>query len=143
MKRDDLLKKAEKLGVHVDGRWSDERIQSEIDKKQSEQPTDAEHNDAPEIVSQPSAPDVTPQVALRPVNMGPQPTTVPGESRNEQPPPSKGGNTPIRLMYDTWFKEDERTRAGAVVKVDVETAKRLIREGKAERADPLPGEHAA
>lgn len=143
MKRNELLKKAEALGIHVDGRWSDERIESEIEKKETaDKKADDADADAPEVVSQPHAPDTTPQVALRPVNMGPQPTTIPGESRNVQPPPAKGGSTPIRLMYDTWFKEDERTRAGSVVKVDVETAKRLIREGKAERADPLPGEAA-
>jgi len=48
--------------------------------------------------------------------------------------------TPIRLIYDTWFKEDERTVAGSIVEVDVATARDLIRNGKAERADPLPGD---
>jgi hypothetical protein len=34
----DLLKQAEELGIKVDGRWKDDRIQSEIDAKLSEAP---------------------------------------------------------------------------------------------------------
>lgn len=47
---------------------------------------------------------------------------------------------PVRLVYDVWFRDDERTPAGAVVSVSLEEAKALIVAGKAERADPLPGE---
>ncbi|WP_199772866.1 hypothetical protein [Ensifer adhaerens] len=47
---------------------------------------------------------------------------------------------PVRLVYDVWFRDDERTPAGAVVSVTLEAAKALIAAGKAERADPLPGE---
>lgn len=46
--------------------------------------------------------------------------------------------TPVRLLHDTWFEADIRTPAGKVVDVDVETAKKLIADGKAVRADPLP-----
>lgn len=48
--------------------------------------------------------------------------------------------TPIRLLYDWWNHEGERQRAGTEVKVSVPEAKALLAEGKAERADPLPGE---
>jgi hypothetical protein len=148
MKRDELLKKASDLGIDVDGRWSDQRLQSEIDKKQAENDTGNKRGqddkaDEPKVIHEPTRPDTTPQVAMEPKNMGPQPVTVPGETRNEQPPQPKGGDVPIRLKYDTWFKEDQRTKAGAIVKTDLETAKRLIADGKAERADPLPGERAA
>lgn len=47
---------------------------------------------------------------------------------------------PVRLVYDVWLREDERTAAGAVVAVGLDEAKALIAAGKAERADPLPGE---
>lgn len=47
---------------------------------------------------------------------------------------------PIRLVYDVWFQDGERTAAGAIVSVSLEEAKALIAAGKAERADPFPGE---
>ncbi|MGE6786336.1 hypothetical protein ACQKGL_27835 [Ensifer adhaerens] len=47
---------------------------------------------------------------------------------------------PVRLVYDVWFQEGERTPAGATVSVSLDEAKALIAAGKAERADPLPGE---
>lgn len=36
----DLKTQAEELGIKVDGRWSDERIQQEIDAKLAENPAD-------------------------------------------------------------------------------------------------------
>jgi len=36
----DLLKQAEELGIKIDKRWGDERIQSEIDAKLAETPAD-------------------------------------------------------------------------------------------------------
>ncbi|WVT75234.1 hypothetical protein QM996_09180 [Sinorhizobium chiapasense] len=49
-------------------------------------------------------------------------------------------SVPVRLVYDVWFRDGERTAAGAVVSLGLEEAKALIAAGKAERADPLPGE---
>jgi hypothetical protein len=86
---DELTRQAESLGIRVDGRWSDARIQEEIEK------------------------------ASAPKN-----------------------SVPVRLLYDHWFKSDERTLAGTVVNLDMETAKRILAERKGERADPLPGEAA-
>jgi hypothetical protein len=54
--------------------------------------------------------------------------------------PKAEAKTPIKLLYDTWFEEDVRTAAGKVVSVPVSEAKKLISLGKAERADPLPGD---
>jgi hypothetical protein len=48
--------------------------------------------------------------------------------------------TPILIHYDYWDHNGDRHPAGSVVNVSVETAKALLSEGKAERADPLPGE---
>lgn len=42
----DLLKQAEELGIKVDKRWGDERIQSEIDAKLNETPADPLDHDA-------------------------------------------------------------------------------------------------
>lgn len=84
-----LTEQAEALGIKVDGRWSDERLQSEIEKAG------------------------TPKAAL----------------------------VPVRLLYDCWFANDERTKAGTKMNVSVDEAKRLISNGKAERADPLPGDN--
>jgi hypothetical protein len=47
---------------------------------------------------------------------------------------------PVRLRRDYWDDEGKRHRQGTVINVDVAAAKTLIKEEKAERADPLPGE---
>jgi hypothetical protein len=47
---------------------------------------------------------------------------------------------PVRLIYDVWLDDGERTPAGTVVSLSLGDAKALIANGKAERADPLPGE---
>jgi hypothetical protein len=57
--------------------------------------------------------------------------------------PANPKTIPIRLLYDTWFQDDVRTQAGTVVSADLDAAKALIAEGKAERADPLPGDDQA
>lgn len=48
--------------------------------------------------------------------------------------------TPVKLLFDWWNHEGDRQSAGAEVKVSVDEAKALLKDGKAERADPLPGE---
>lgn len=47
---------------------------------------------------------------------------------------------PIKLLFDFWAVEDVRTPAGTVIDLPTDQAKALIAAGKAERADPLPGE---
>ncbi|MEY9328247.1 hypothetical protein [Sinorhizobium fredii] len=47
---------------------------------------------------------------------------------------------PVKLLYDTWADDEKRIPAGTVLDLPVEAAKKLIASGKAERADPLPGE---
>lgn len=53
-----------------------------------------------------------------------------------------GKSVPVKLLYDVWLKDDDRTPAGATLDLPVQQAKTLIAAGKAERADPLPGEAA-
>lgn len=47
---------------------------------------------------------------------------------------------PLKLLYDSWTTGGERIPAGTVLDLPLHTAKQLIAKGKAERADPLPGE---
>jgi hypothetical protein len=103
-----LRKQAEALGIDVDRRWSDETLQEKINEAKSK------------------------------ANPAEQPKAEPAKA--EAKPAVLGGakKTPVRLLHDTWFEADVRTPAGKVVDVDVETAKKLIADGKAVRADPLP-----
>lgn len=47
-------------------------------------------------------------------------------------------NTPVTLTHDYWENEDARRSAGAMLNLTRADALRLIAEGKAVRADPLP-----
>lgn len=47
---------------------------------------------------------------------------------------------PITLFYAFWDEDGERHEAGEVVHLPATLARALIKEGKAERADPMPGE---
>jgi hypothetical protein len=53
---------------------------------------------------------------------------------------TKTNTVPLKLLYDTWASDDERIPAGTVLDLPLAAAKILIAQGKAERADPLPGE---
>lgn len=53
---------------------------------------------------------------------------------------AKEKTTPIKLLYDMWADDEQRIKAGTVLDLPVSAAKQLIAAGKAERADPLPGE---
>ena len=46
--------------------------------------------------------------------------------------------TPVHLLRDYWGEDGVRQAAGTIVDVPVATARLLLAEGKAERADPLP-----
>lgn len=131
----EMIKEAENLGIDVDKRWSKDTLQHKINDKKAEKA-----KEVPEIVREAPA-QQQPQSVNSQTNLGVSPAPAfSGSTRDPQPPEPKKGETPIRLKADVWFQDDVRTTAGAVVKVDVETAKRLIAADKAERADPLPGE---
>lgn len=91
----DLEKQAEELGIKVDKRWSEDRLQQEIDKALSE-------------------PKSTPAKAEPMI--------------------------PVKLLYDRWNADEIREPAGKIIDVSISEAKKLIAAGKAQRADPLPGD---
>lgn len=101
----DLKAQAEELGIKVDGRWSEDRLQQEIDAKLASDPLDHDGN---------------------------------GKKGGSKPKPE---TLTVFLDYDTWVNDVR-------IKADPETpqplpydrAKQLLNEGKARRADPLPGE---
>ena len=66
-------------------------------------------------------------------------TTAPTSTDGDKP--EKAG-VPIRLLYDVWAEDEQRVPAGTELMVPVKIAKDLIDAGKAERADPLPGDSA-
>lgn len=47
---------------------------------------------------------------------------------------------PVKLLYAVWGADGVRHDVDAVVDLPVDHAKALISEGKAERADPMPGD---
>lgn len=51
----------------------------------------------------------------------------------------KAKTAPILLLADYWG-EDGRCPAGKVIDLPIADAKALIADGKAERADPMPGD---
>lgn len=46
----------------------------------------------------------------------------------------------VRIKYDTWVGDD-RISAPAIIELPMDRAKALIAAGKAERADPMPGDN--
>jgi hypothetical protein len=52
----------------------------------------------------------------------------------------KEAMVPVKLLYDTWDGEGVRHKAGVILDMPLAAAKQLIGTGKAERADPLPGD---
>lgn len=102
----DLENQARELGIKIDARWGDERLQQEIDKV---------------LASPPKVEGVTP---------GPSPVSIPETVK------PKGGEKQIdiKLKVDYWPVEDQRKEAGSVVKVPLSKAKELVAQGKAEPA---------
>lgn len=50
------------------------------------------------------------------------------------------GTAPVKILYAYWPEEDVRVEAGEIIDMPLEQAKAMIAAGKAERADPMPGE---
>lgn len=57
-----------------------------------------------------------------------------------KPEPKTAPLTPVKLFYDYWLTDGDRRKAGQILDLPVLEAKALIAAGKAERADPFPGE---
>lgn len=100
----DLKAQAAELGIKIDGRWSDERLQQEIDAKLA----------------------------------GPLDHDGDGKKGGAKPKPE---TLTVYLDYDTWVN-DVRIHADPEEPQELpyDRARDLLKEGKARRADPLPGE---
>lgn len=143
MNKEQLTKKAESLGIDVDGRWSNERIQEAIDAKEAEG-TAATGTNAPtgtgagneatppsgDIVNektpkQPNNPDAPPQVIGQTPGETPRPLFA-------APEPAKGEKK-IKVVLDSdyWPEEGERRKAGEALSIPASKAKELIQTGKA------------
>lgn len=61
-----------------------------------------------------------------------------GELKVTKPDADK--KAPVLLKYDYWDANEERHMAGDIIELPVKQARALVDEGKAERADPMPGE---
>jgi len=48
--------------------------------------------------------------------------------------------TPVKLLYAYWPEADVRVEVGNILDLPFDEARRLLAEGKAERADAFPGE---
>lgn len=134
----DLVQQAEELGIKVDGRWSDERLQQEIDKKLAEPAkkpgnaptgTEAADDDEDDTVGMvpPSSPPPPPEAVT--TTPGPTPAPVIQPVPNTKP---KEKQIDILLKADYWPVENDRREAGSLVKVPMSKAKELIAQGKAE-----------
>ncbi len=102
----------------------------------------ARHNTTPEAIQRELMVD-DPNLAM-----------VDPNALDEAPKPAvgihSGARTPVKLKHDYWMKDDARDQwphpannravAGSVVSLPIADARSLIDAGKAERADPLPGE---
>lgn len=64
----------------------------------------------------------------------------PSQSNNQSVAEKTTRTAPVLLHRDYWDDEGRRHRQGSVINIEVATARNLIKEKKAERADPLPGE---
>lgn len=121
---DDLKKQAEELGIIVDKRWSQARLQQEIDNALA-----APSGNAP-AVGAAGGQEIKPVFAAPVVD---KPAEDIGMDKKEK-------TTPVKLLYDTWMEADVRTPAGEIVDLPISKAKELIQQGKAIRADKFPGE---
>jgi hypothetical protein len=149
MTKAQLTKKAEDLGIEVDGRWNEDRIQQEIDKKEAASkaanqapvaPTPAQP-DIPRAPNQPTGTDSTnglPLARFAPADDAPPPEVVgitPGET--PQPiqatvePKSNEKSVKVVLDADYWPEEGDRRLAGSALDVPSSKAKELIATGKA------------
>lgn len=149
MTKAQLTKKAEELGIEVDGRWNEDRIQQEIDKKEAANkaasqapvaPTPSKP-DIPRAPNQPTGTDSTnglPLARFAPADDAAPPEIVgitPGET--PQPIPAtvepKNNEKTVKVVLDAayWPEEGDRREAGTSLEVPSTKAKELISAGKA------------
>lgn len=157
MNKEQLTKKAESLGIDVDGRWSNERIQQEIDQKEADNRANAGAAPVAPTAPQPPAPlspnqptgtdsaNGLPFPRFAPADDAPPPKIIgqtPGETPRPIPetvkPNPKEKAITVVLNADYWPEEGDRKKAGESVAVPATKAKELIRDGKASL--PMPGD---
>lgn len=161
MNKTQLTKKAEALGIDVDGRWNEERIQQEISNKEAWRASQAgitvttglpvaPQAAAPVSPTQPTGTDSTnglPLARFTPVSDTPPPEVV-GITPGETPRPILATVEPdkrektitVVLKADYWPEEGERVLAGTSLDVPATKAKELMRTDKA--YIPAPGDDA-
>ncbi|MDG3577128.1 hypothetical protein P7F60_12065 [Rhizobium sp. YJ-22] len=116
----DLENQARELGIKIDARWGDERLQQEIDKRLQSQSAVSEEIPMAADAAPPKVVDVTP---------GPSPVSIPETVK------TTGGKTiDVKLKADYWPTENERKYAGDTVAVPLKKARELVAQGKAEPA---------
>ncbi len=54
--------------------------------------------------------------------------------------PKKTAKAPVLLTYDYWDEDGTRCKAGTIIELATPDAKAMIANGKAVRADPMPGD---
>jgi hypothetical protein len=148
MTKEQLTKKAESLGIDVDGRWNNERIQQEIDKKEAwnaaqaaPAPLATPQAPAPVSPTQPTGTDSgngLPLSRFTPVDDAPPPEIVgitPGETPRPIPATIEPDNSEktirVVLKADYWPEEGERQLAGTALDIPASKAKELMRTDKA------------
>lgn len=149
MNKEQLTAKAESLGIEVDGRWSNERIQQEIDKKEAANKEAAQapvtpppvQPDIPRAPNQPTGTDSTnglPLARFAPADDAPPPQIVgitPGET--PQPIPAtvepKNNEKTVKVILDAayWPEEGDRREAGTRLDVPLSKARELVEAKKA------------
>jgi hypothetical protein len=161
MTKAQLIKKAEALGIDVDGRWNEERIQQEISNKEASNaaqgnltvttglPTTPQAP-APLSPNQPTGTDSTnglPLARFTPVSDTAPPKVV-GITPGETPRPILATVEPdnsektikVVLKADYWPEQGERVLAGTALDIPATKAKELMRTDKA--YIPAPGDYA-
>lgn len=146
-----LVKRAESLGITVDGRWSDDRIKQEIDQKEAEaklQSISGGQNAAntapiPQAPNQPTGTDSTnglPMARFAPLDDAPPPEIegiTPGETPRPIPatvePDNSERTVKVILDADYWPAEGDRVKAGEALDIPLSKAKELVSAGKAHR----------
>lgn len=117
MTKDELIAKAEALGIDVDGRWSMKRIQEEID---AHEPTEVPVEDKGETGMQ--AGEAEPLSSDEPEDEG-------GVASPDEVEPAPLPTIAVTVLRDVWDAEGERHRAGTVRHVSVEDAMDGIESG--------------
>ncbi len=62
------------------------------------------------------------------------------ERLDSEKPKPKAKLAPVKLLVAYWGADGARCEANSIIELATKDAKKMIADGKAERADPMPGE---